>query len=273
VATFVEQINKSFTLPEKVRGHANGKLPDTVLVDVFDSQGRTVGRLCERAADAFRAMVAKAAAEGVVLQPNRSFDTYRPFEEQERIFRNRYEVNGPGGDCKNCPGLSGRLCKKSSDLDTAACPGTSHHGLGIAIDVDAVDTGGRLEWLERNAAGFGFAWELSSEPWHIHYIPGDQVPAPVLAHVEDDLPPAAEIADAIVRRLNDQGTVIGVLGFGATVQLTAQLGRDCSVKVDQLLARPTTIDVDSLAASLAGELGADLARALGETLVRNAGPR
>ena len=118
-----------------------------MLVDVFDSQGRTVGRLCERAADAFRAMVAKAAAEGVVLQPNRSFDTYRPFEEQERISGTRYEVNGPAGTAER--GALGRLCRRAA-TSTPPRAGTSHHGLGIAIDVDAVDTGGRLGRLERN---------------------------------------------------------------------------------------------------------------------------
>ena len=59
---------------------------------------------------------------------------------------------------------------------SAACPGTSNHGWGLAVDIYAVGAEGRLEWLLDNAARFGWSWELQSEPWHIRYVLGDTLP-------------------------------------------------------------------------------------------------
>jgi LAS superfamily LD-carboxypeptidase LdcB len=57
-----------------------------------------------------------------------------------------------------------------------AVPGTSNHNLGIAIDIKD-SSGARLEWLAKNATSFGFSWEvLPSEPWHLRYVAGDDVP-------------------------------------------------------------------------------------------------
>jgi hypothetical protein len=41
-----------------------------------------------------------------------------------------------------------------------------------------------LPWLFNNAHRFGFSWEFrdGSEPWHVRYVDGDNVPAAVLAH-------------------------------------------------------------------------------------------
>jgi LAS superfamily LD-carboxypeptidase LdcB len=56
-----------------------------------------------------------------------------------------------------------------------AVPGTSNHNLGIAIDI-AHASGARLAWLLKNAQDFGFSWEVQSEPWHLRYVAGDNVP-------------------------------------------------------------------------------------------------
>jgi LAS superfamily LD-carboxypeptidase LdcB len=58
----------------------------------------------------------------------------------------------------------------------AAVPGTSNHGWGLACDVWNVGQNGRLEWLLDNAKRFGFSWEVQSEPWHIRYVLGDDLP-------------------------------------------------------------------------------------------------
>jgi len=66
---------------------------------------------------------------------------------------------------------------------TAAVPGTSNHGLGLACDLAI----GRPEsatsltapdraWLEANIHRFGFSYESTSEPWHIRYVVGDACP-------------------------------------------------------------------------------------------------
>lgn len=59
-----------------------------------------------------------------------------------------------------------------------AVPGTSNHNLGIAIDI-ANASGKRLEWLLKHAQSFGFSWEVQSEPWHLRYVTGDNVPTRV----------------------------------------------------------------------------------------------
>jgi len=61
-----------------------------------------------------------------------------------------------------------------------AAPGTSNHNLGIAVDIWSA-SGKRLEWLLANALRFGWSWELQSEPWHIRYVAGDNVPDAVKA--------------------------------------------------------------------------------------------
>ncbi len=53
--------------------------------------------------------------------------------------------------------------------------GIVNHNLGIAIDI-ANASGKRLDWLLKNALDFGFSWELQSEPWHLRYTAGDNVP-------------------------------------------------------------------------------------------------
>lgn len=67
---------------------------------------------------------------------------------------------------------------------TAAVPGTSNHGVGLAIDL-AIGTpqyaqplnAGDRAWLEANVDRFGFSYESTSEPWHIRYYVGDTCPS------------------------------------------------------------------------------------------------
>jgi hypothetical protein len=189
MVSFKDQVFQTLIVPSSIRGRPNGELPDTVLNDVFAADGTKVGRLCAPAARAYQAMVATANVDGVDLRPSRASNTFRPLAVQTSIFENRYAANGTGGDCKNCEGFGFR-CKKSKDLEIAACPGTSNHGNGLAVDIADVEHGDRLAWLEANAKTFGFAWELVSEAWHICYTTGDDLPAAVLAHergIEDDV--------------------------------------------------------------------------------------
>jgi D-alanyl-D-alanine carboxypeptidase len=181
MVSFIDQV-RPVTLPSSIVGLPNGELPNDVLQDVFAADGTKVGRLCAPAARAYQAMVATAAADRVDLRPTSIVDTFRPLTVQTRIFEERYAANGLGGGCKVCEGF-GLRCKKSAALASAACPGTSNHGRGIAVDIADVGLGGRLAWLEANAGRFGFAWELvPEEPWHIRYTTGDNLPAAVFAH-------------------------------------------------------------------------------------------
>jgi zinc D-Ala-D-Ala carboxypeptidase len=66
----------------------------------------------------------------------------------------------------------------------AAVPGTSNHGLGLAVDLcDGVEkgAGSRFQWLRANAAAYGWGnpdWAHAGgggpyEPWHWEYIAGE----------------------------------------------------------------------------------------------------
>jgi hypothetical protein len=66
-----------------------------------------------------------------------------------------------------------------------ATPGKSQHNLGLAVDVHSASEPKRLNWLIANVKEFGFSWEVvPSEPWHLRYVNGDNVPASVKAWMD-----------------------------------------------------------------------------------------
>jgi hypothetical protein len=248
MVSFVDQIFQTLTKPSSLAGLSNGELPDDVLHDVFDADGTKVGRLCPPAARAYQVMVRAAAGDGVDLRPEAADQTFRPLAVQRQIFEARYSVNGHGGDCKTCKDLGFR-CKNTVDTITAACPGQSNHGLGLAVDIDDVKLGGRLAWLEANAKTFGFAWELVNEPWHICYTTGDNVPAAVVEH-ESEL----EEDDVRATYVQHGGHAeVFIAGLGITprhVLLFADaefVGKLTGVTIVQVPAGPGAIEVQDAA--------------------------
>jgi len=144
------------------------------------------GKLHHCAADAYEAMDAAANAEGIDLSPTSQADTYRSLETQEYGFYQRYTDKPNKRQMKQKPRIyKGKAWYlKSPKLAQLAVPGTSQHNYGIAIDI-ANASGARLEWLANNAVSFGFSWEvLPSEPWHLRYVAGDDVPERVKAWKE-----------------------------------------------------------------------------------------
>ena len=66
-----------------------------------------------------------------------------------------------------------------------ATPGKSQHNLGLAVDVHSASEPKRLNWLIANVKEFGFSWEVvPSEPWHLRYVSGDNIPASVKAWMD-----------------------------------------------------------------------------------------
>lgn len=154
-------------LPSNLAGQTNGRLPDSLLVDVPG------GRLHANTAVAWLELVRRAAADGIALAPTSRADTYRTYAIQESTFRARYTpVPLPGRPYKMWNGI--RWYQKPGTA-MSAVPGTSNHGLGLAIDV-AYASGARLDWMVVNAPTLGFSWEVQSEPWHIRYVWGDLLP-------------------------------------------------------------------------------------------------
>jgi hypothetical protein len=176
-------------LPADLAGQANGQIDQTLLTDVGPS-----GRLHHTAARAWRAMVAAAFEAGFQFTYTYG-GTYRTLTQQTLLFESRYSPTGTGGGCKTYKGQ--QWCKKSSNLATAAVPGTSNHGLGLALDI-AMGTSPALassvtpkavDWLIANAATYGFSAELQSEAWHWRYVTGDTIPQAVLDFEGGTAPP------------------------------------------------------------------------------------
>ena len=195
------------TRPSDLKGQQNGQLEPHLLSEVQRS-----GRLHHLAARAFNALAmhAYAHAQGMGLTFTHG-GTYRSFQQQFNLFTSRYEqtthakyLATPSHRRKKWDGAAffglkvWWVKKKLANgryPATAATPGSSNHGLGLAIDTaydhdlsdgigsdDATYIKGHpgWPWLLDNAHRFGFAWELQSEPWHINYVAGDSLPQAVL---------------------------------------------------------------------------------------------
>lgn len=101
-------------------------------------------------------------------------DSYRPLAVQERVFLERYKQqatgSGPYGDVRHWNGK--RYVRVNGAA--AAIPGTSNHGLGLAVDIS--DVGGfgsaRYKVLSKIAPRFGWsnaAGRTINEYWHWEY--------------------------------------------------------------------------------------------------------
>lgn len=150
------------------------------------AHGTHLGKLTPAAARSFQAMAAHALRDGVRIVPTSNVDTFRPLSVQKRIFADRYRDTDQGNGSRVCAGKRWYLRKGQA---TAACPGTSNHGKGEAIDYQRLE--GTTAWLEEHARSYGWAWELSSEEWHIHYLLGDDLPPGIdqeddVAYTDDD---------------------------------------------------------------------------------------
>lgn len=190
--SFTKQIQNSIKEPTSIKGLPNGQYPESALRPIKSTAGTVIGSLCPEAARAWTAMVAAAKAAGVSLGATVASNTYRSLADQQRIFDDRYRETDQGNGSRVCGGKTWFLRKGKK---TAACPGTSNHGRGLAVDVRGADGPGTvLSWLEDHAPTYGWQWEIASESWHIHYCPGDAIPAAVLAY-EADHPEEDEVTD------------------------------------------------------------------------------
>ncbi|ACV09822.1 peptidase M15B and M15C DD-carboxypeptidase VanY/endolysin [Jonesia denitrificans DSM 20603] len=109
-------------------------------------------------------------------KPLRATDGYRTYALQKKIFQERYDRmsigRGPYGDVRWWNG--GRWVRMRGAA--AAVPGTSNHGLGLAVDfasgINTSFTSREYKWMSANAPAYG--WTNSegasvNEPWHWVY--------------------------------------------------------------------------------------------------------
>lgn len=169
----------------KYCSHLAGKKPSQVTPDILR---KTVsgGKMELCAADAWDAMVAAAAKDGVTLKPTSLGDQFRSIDQQKAAFLQRYRKEPVANSTSRT--WNGRKWWLKKGFAPLAAPNDdpktcSRHMLGLAVDV-ANANGKILEWLLANEDKFGFSHEVQSEPWHIRYVAGNDVPAAVKEFVE-----------------------------------------------------------------------------------------
>ena len=161
-------------IPPRLKGLANGNLPDDALMKVAPLSG-TMGSLIPEAAAAWRNLQNAASAAGFTLTMTNG---YRNLQQQQWLFEERYQLEPNGGKSKTWNGKAYYL--KSPKLAQAASPGTSNHGWGCAVDMAlggygnaAAPVAGNsafMAWVVQNAGPLGWSWEVQSEPWHIRLV-------------------------------------------------------------------------------------------------------
>lgn len=172
-----------WTLPLVLRATGiNGKLP-TSLIPAIDARGGkgfvTMGRC-------WRAMQAAALKAGFDLWYT---GVYRSYQQQVDLLSSRASPVYPGPGKYSWTRTWQGVTWYGNGAPVAT-PGTSNHGLGLAIDAALKVSGSSvaqpispaINWLIAHAATYGFSWESQIEPWHIRMVTGDSVPAAVLAY-------------------------------------------------------------------------------------------
>lgn len=195
------------TYPANLASASNGNLPADLLTTVA-FPGRGNGRLHFNAARSFYAMAADClAATGVVLTVTSTVDAYRPYSIQLSAFLTRYEPVSyatyllTASTSRKTFVYNGQTYWRiRPGYATAASPGTSNHGWGLALDICELRSDGVIVgisasrawgWLLANAVSYGFSWETQSEPWHLRLFVGDYVPVAVSNH--ENTNPGSEI--------------------------------------------------------------------------------
>lgn len=186
---------RTVSRPACLTGQSNGRLDPSILVATPGQAGGQEVRLVAPAARAWRALTAAALQAGHVLKPTSLHDSYRPYEVQERIFRQRYTTDYLAG--RPFKSWNGQRWYQRPGTAVAAVPGTSNHGWGLAVDTGEErdsDLGTEslddptLRWLLDNEERFGFSHEVQSEPWHLRCFSGDDIPQAVLAYEQRNAP-------------------------------------------------------------------------------------
>jgi hypothetical protein len=167
-------------MPACLAGARNGQLTSSLLVEC----GIGSFKMVPPAARAMKALVAAAESElGIDVWAT---GTYRSLEQQVSLFMQRYTRVYQAG--RRHEVWQGEDYWLKPRVAGAANPGTSNHGLGLAIDFaekrngKVVSVSSRfVRWLCEHAIEFGFSAEDQSESWHWRYVAGDTVPAGVAA--------------------------------------------------------------------------------------------
>lgn len=200
------------TLPTLLNGAVNGQLNDALLDEVQPGIW-----LMRDAAKSFLVMRDAARADGVDLVIQFG---YRDYATQKSIFLSRYVPEYLTGH--ETVVWNGQRYWKLSGVATAAIPGTSNHGWGLAIDLENARTASTpvARWLIAHAHEYGWSAELQSESWHWRRHAGNYTdPQPE----EDDMT-LDQLAQAFGGALDTEGRIVVPLSDGQLYPLGNVLG-------------------------------------------------
>ena len=179
--------------PSSLGGATNGKLPDSIL-HAMGAGGP--GRLERNTVRAWNALWLEMAGQGCPL----TFiwgGAYRSYGDQVTVFLQRmkpvswaqYLITSSSKRRIWVDNLGNKYWVLVTGASVAS-PGTSNHGWALAIDAAKGDHPSRAVYVQADAhwwstfralaPKYGFSWELQSEPWHIRYVAGDDLPQAVL---------------------------------------------------------------------------------------------
>jgi LAS superfamily LD-carboxypeptidase LdcB len=177
-------------LPKDLKHVQNGKLDSELLRKL---KGYPKGKMHHTAATAFNALQLHAYFKGYDLTPTSSADCYRTYEQQLALFKKRYSTTETGRKPQVTRKFENKIWYLNKGMAPSAAPGTSNHGLGLAVDI-AGATGRKLKWmigdgyLNCPVLQYGFSWEVkdgpNAESWHIRYVAGDKLTPAVLEALE-----------------------------------------------------------------------------------------
>lgn len=177
-------------LPADLKRAPNGRLADNLLVPL---KGYPRGRMHRKAATGFNCLQLAAFFAGIELKPTSPNDCYRDYAKQKAMFDRRYRLEPTGRNPQVTRKFDGKTYYLLPKVAPSASPGTSNHGLGLAVDISGA-TGARLAWMLGDLSKpygtgcpviqFGFSWEVKSGPnaesWHIRWVCGDNYPPAVI---------------------------------------------------------------------------------------------
>ncbi len=170
-------------LPEELVKVANGKVPAKLMRRV-----KANADMYHKAAVAYDAMHDAALKAGFEF---RAVGGYRTYDRQLSLFKDRYSLRDLGRKPQVTRRFEGKTWFLKPGKSPSGTPGTSNHGLGLAIDLavntpkGVVSLGSvpkAVNWLISNAPKYGFYLQVSDpkspefEIWHWQYCVADATP-------------------------------------------------------------------------------------------------
>lgn len=160
-------------IPRELKKYGNGNIPKYLMGKL-----NCGGEMYHWAAYCFNLMYEAAKRDGIEF---RNIGDYRPYENQLRMFRQRYSPR----PTKRRPIVTRIFEKKmwwlKQGVAPSATPGKSNHGWALAIDISVHDIR-VFRWLQKNAKDYGFFLHTENpksreyEAWHWQYCYGNKLP-------------------------------------------------------------------------------------------------